>query len=51
MALPSTNNPAPVSEEAFIADRMQFWSSFTGATTGLVIVVIVLLAAMAIFLV
>ncbi len=41
----------PVSEEAFLADRMQFWSGFTSATTISTVGVAVLLILMAIFLV
>ncbi len=36
--------------EAFLADRQRFWSSFTHFTLGSVVSVIVLLVAMAIFL-
>lgn len=42
---------APLTEEAFLADRQKFWGDFTGFTTGSVIAVVVLLIAMAIFLV
>jgi hypothetical protein len=41
----------PESIEALTADREQMWHSFTGATTGGVIFVIVLLILMAFFLV
>lgn len=51
--------PAPVSTEvtetgidaAFVADRQMFWSRFTSFTTWAVIAVVLLLIAMAIFLV
>ena len=38
-------------DEAFVADRQAFWSSFTGATTFAVVAVVALLIGMAIFLV
>ena len=37
-------------DEAFVADRQKFWSSFTSFTTFAVVAVIVLLILMAIFL-
>jgi hypothetical protein len=40
----------PVSEEAFLADRQNFWNSFTSFATGSVVVVAVGLALMALFL-
>jgi len=54
--------PAPVSaantevteggiDAAFVADRLMFWSRFTSFTTYAVIAVVLLLIAMAIFLV
>lgn len=36
--------------EAFLADRQSFWNGFTKFTLGVVIFIIVLLVAMAIFL-
>jgi hypothetical protein len=41
---------APVTEEAFLADRLKFWTSFTSFTTGAVIALVILLILMAIFL-
>ena len=38
-------------DEAFVADRQAFWSSFTGFTTFAVVAVVALLIGMAIFLV
>ena len=38
-------------DAAFVADRQMFWSRFTSFTTWAVIAVVVLLVAMAIFLV
>lgn len=45
------NNPPPVTNEAFLADRMRFWEGFTGATTGTCVALAVLLVLMAYFLV
>jgi hypothetical protein len=42
---------APLTEDAFLADRMAFWQSFTGFTFVSVIILAVILIAMAIFLV
>jgi hypothetical protein len=44
---PSTS---PVTEEAFIADRQNFWNSFTSFTIGSAIAVAVILILMALFL-
>jgi hypothetical protein len=46
---PST--ASPVTQEAFVADRMKFWHTFTHFTVGTVITMAVLLIGMAIFLV
>jgi hypothetical protein len=51
MAMQASNSPAPVTEEAFLADRQRFWASLCSATTGTVIALAVLLALMAFFLV
>jgi hypothetical protein len=51
MAIPASNNLAPVTQEAFLADRQKFWASLCSATTGSVIAVIILLVLMAVFLV
>jgi hypothetical protein len=40
----------PETIEALTADREKMWSSFTGATTGAIIFMALLLIAMAIFL-
>jgi hypothetical protein len=48
----TTSSPftGPTTPEAFLADRQRMWSSFTGATLAGIIFVIVLLVAMAVFL-
>jgi hypothetical protein len=51
MAQVPTPIDAPVTEEAFLADRMAFWSFFTGLTTKVAAGIVVLLILMAIFLV
>ncbi len=52
MALPPpSTTPPPVTGEQFIADRQGVWGAFTNATTGAIVVLVVLLACMAIFLV
>ena len=38
-------------DEAFVADRQMLWSRFTSFTTGAVIAIVLLLIAMAVFLV
>jgi hypothetical protein len=50
MANPPSSSSAPLTEDAFIADRQKFLSSFIGFTTGSVIFVAVLLILLAIFL-
>lgn len=45
-----SSSPAPLTEDAFLADRQKFLSSFIGFTTGSVIFLAVLLILMAIFL-
>ena len=40
----------PETIEALTADREKMWTSFTSATTGTVIFMIILLVAMAVFL-
>ena len=47
---PTPASPAPLTEDAFLSDRHKFWTSFTGATTGAVVVMVVLLVGMAVFL-
>ncbi len=51
MAEITRTTQAPLTEDAFLADRQRFWASFTSFTTGSVIAVVVLLILMAIFLV
>lgn len=51
MAEHSTRFHGPETQEAFLADRMKFWSGFTSATTGTVIFVVLLLVGMVVFLV
>ncbi len=43
--------PAPLTEDAFLADRQRFWGSFTTFTLISLISVVILLILMAIFLV
>ncbi len=50
MANPPPITPTPVSLEAFQKDREQMFAGFTNATTGSIIFMVILLAAMAIFL-
>lgn len=51
MAHAPSNTPAPVSEEAFTADRQRMFSGFCTATTVSTVLSIIVLALMAIFLV
>lgn len=44
-------SPAPVTEDAFMADRQKFWNGFCSFTTGTVIALVLLLVAMLVFLV
>ena len=48
---PTQPTPGPNIDEAFVADRQMFWSRFTTFTTGAVIALVMLLIAMAVFLV
>jgi hypothetical protein len=41
---------APDTPDAFVADRQRFWNSFTSFTLGSVIFIVLLLIAMAVFL-
>ena len=50
MAEQSTRFHGPDTQEAFLADRQRFWGGFTHATVGTVIFMVVLLVAMATFL-
>lgn len=47
---PSSSTLAPVTEEAFLADRQKFFSAFTGFTMGSVIFLVIVVALMGIFL-
>jgi hypothetical protein len=51
MAQIPSSNLAPVTEEAFLADRQKFFASFGSFTLGAVIFLVILLALMGIFLV
>ena len=51
MAQTPSTNPAPISNEAFLADRMQFWTGFCNFVTINAVLIALLLAAMAFFLV
>ncbi len=46
----TTRYSGPDSIEALTADREKMWAGFTSATTGTVLFMIVLLVAMAVFL-
>ncbi len=50
MAMTPQKTPASI-EDTFIADRAMFWARFTGFTKYAVIALVVLLAAMWLFLV
>ncbi len=41
----------PDAEEGLVADRMSFWSAFTGTTVRAAVVVVVVLILLAIFVV
>ena len=47
MAMQATRYTGPKTAEALYADKQKFWSGFTGATTGAVIFMVILLALMA----
>ncbi len=49
--LPRSYSAAPLTEDAFLADRQRFWGGFTTFTLISVIFLVVLLVLMAIFLV
>jgi hypothetical protein len=48
---PNTTQNPPLTVEAFHADRMAFWGSFTSGTTYAVIALIVLLLVLWVFVV
>lgn len=47
----SATNLAPVTDDAFLADRQRFWGSFSHFVLGCVIALAIMLILMAIFLV
>jgi hypothetical protein len=47
----SPTTTGPIQEDAFFADREQFWHGWTRFTVGAVIFLVLLLVAMAVFLV
>jgi len=51
MAQTPSSTLAPVTEDAFLADRQKMFAGFGNATLGAVIFMVVLLVLMAIFLV
>ena len=51
MAQSPSTNPAPLSSDTFLADRMQFWSGFCNFVIITSVFLVALLAAMAFFLV
>jgi hypothetical protein len=50
MANPPPTTATPVTEDAFLRDRLGMWNGFTNATTGSVIFMVILLAGLAFFL-
>ena len=48
---PAASGSAPLTEDAFLADRQSFWTWFTGVITKAVIGIVVLLVLLTIFLV
>ena len=50
MAMQATRYTGPKTVEALYADKQKVWSGFTGATTGAVIFMVILLVLMGIFL-
>ena len=51
MAEHNTSFHGPETPDQFLADRQRMWDGFTGATTGTIVFMIVLLVAMVVFLV
>ncbi len=51
LAPPIVPAAAPITEDAFVADRQKFWSWFTGMVSRAVITIVVLLALLWFFLV
>ncbi len=50
MAQPPSTTPAPVTEQAFLADRQKFFAGFGNATFGAIIFIVILMLLMWIFL-
>jgi hypothetical protein len=50
MAQPPSTTPAPVTEQAFLADRQKFFAGFGNATLGAIIFIVILMLLMWIFL-
>jgi hypothetical protein len=50
MAEPTTLNEAPVTEDAFLADRQSFWAAFTTFAFAAAAAVAVILILMRVFL-
>jgi hypothetical protein len=48
---PVATGAAPLTEDAFLADRQKFWSWFTGLVAKVVVGIVVLLILLTIFLV
>jgi heme/copper-type cytochrome/quinol oxidase subunit 2 len=44
------SSPAPLTEDAFLADRQRFWGAFSNFVLVSVIAVVIVLVLMAIFL-
>ena len=51
MAEMPRTSPAPMTEDAFIADRRRFWGAFTHFTMFSVMTMVIVLILMALFLV
>jgi hypothetical protein len=50
MSQPPSTTPAPVTEQAFLADRQKFFAGFGNATFGAIIFIVILMLLMWIFL-
>jgi len=50
MAQTPSTTPAPVTEQAFLADRQKFFAGFGNATFGAIIFIVILMLLMWIFL-
>jgi hypothetical protein len=49
--MPAPVSQPPMTEDAFLADRMRFWSGWCSFVVGNVVLIVIILALMAIFLV